>query len=269
MRTINLATALGCLIIPLFLSQPAAAQDGLADIKAAGKIKVGTKADYAPFGFKDASGAIVGLEADLASDVATRLGVPLELVPVVSANRMEFLRQGKIDLMIATMSFQPARDEVVEIIRPFYYASEENVLAPKSAGLKEWKDLAGKPVCGVAGAYYNADVGAVGGKVVALKDVTEALAALKEGRCIAFANDSTMIGNKLTLPEWADYEMPLPSQKPEPWGIAVKKGDTKFRDFMSGVITEWHKTGKLLELEKKWGMKPSPFLVEQQAKAKG
>ena len=37
---------------------------------------------------------------------------------------------------------------------------------------------------------------------------------------------------------------------------------------MSDLSKEWHKTGFILDLEKKWGIPQSPFLVEQQAKAK-
>src|SRR5438046_2559420 len=90
----------------LLLAASVSAQvDTLASIKQKGKIVVGVKADYKPFGFTDPSGKIVGLEIDLASDVAKRLGVQIELVPVIAANRMEFLKQGRIDLMIATMGY--------------------------------------------------------------------------------------------------------------------------------------------------------------------
>jgi polar amino acid transport system substrate-binding protein len=64
----------------------AAQADVLDDIKQRGTLIVGVKADYKPFGFRDPSGAIIGLEPDLAADVANKLGVKLELVPVVSAN---------------------------------------------------------------------------------------------------------------------------------------------------------------------------------------
>src|SRR4249920_941035 len=106
--------------------------DALDDIKKRGTLIVGVKADYKPYGFRDPSGAIVGIEPDLAADVAKRLGVKLELVPVVSSNRMQFLQQGKIDMMIATMSDTPERRKIVDIIDPDYYASGTNVLAKKS-----------------------------------------------------------------------------------------------------------------------------------------
>src|SRR5258706_7070122 len=111
-----------------------AGADAMQDIKAKGTLVVGTKADYRPFGFLDPSGKIVGFELDLAADIAKRLGVKLELVPVVAANRIQFLQQGKIDLMIATMSDTPERRKIVDIVDPDYYASGTNVMAKKSAG---------------------------------------------------------------------------------------------------------------------------------------
>ena len=45
-----------------------------------GKIVVGVKADYKPWGYRDTSGDIVGMEIDMAKDVAAKMGVDLELV---------------------------------------------------------------------------------------------------------------------------------------------------------------------------------------------
>ena len=115
---------------------PAAAQT-LEKIKQRGVLVVGSKADYKPFGFRDPSGAIVGFEPDIAKLVADKLGVKLEIEPVVSSNRMQFLQQGKIDLMIATMNDKPDRRQVVGIIEPLYYASGVNVLANKKAGAED------------------------------------------------------------------------------------------------------------------------------------
>ncbi|MEP7139955.1 MAG: transporter substrate-binding domain-containing protein, partial [Caldimonas sp.] len=129
----------------------AARADALADIKSKGVLVVGTKADYRPFGFIDPSGKIVGFEPDLAADVAKRLGVKLELVPVVSSNRMQFLQQGKIDLMIATMSDTPERRKIIDIVDPNYYGSGTNVLALKSTKLTDWGQLKGKKVCLIQG----------------------------------------------------------------------------------------------------------------------
>ena len=242
--------------------------DTMASIKQKGKMVVGVKADYKPYGYIDPSGKIVGLEIDLANDIAKRLGVEIELIPVVAANRMEFVKQGRIDMMIATMAYRPDRAEVVSIPQPLYYAGAANVLAKKGSGLKNWADLKGKPVCGVQGAYYNRRTGEeFGAQMVVFKGVTEAMAALEAGNCIGTVFDTTYFAG-LSDPKWSDYAMVLPSIDPEPWGLGVRKEDTKFTAFISDVTKEWHKSGFILGLEKKWGIPQSPFLLEQQAKYK-
>lgn len=243
--------------------------DTMASIKQKGKIVVGVKADYKPFGYTDPSGKIVGLEIDLAADIAKRLGVQMELVPVVAANRMEFVKQGRTDMMIATMAYKPDRAEVVAIPQPFYYAGAATVFAKKNSGLRNWTDLKGKPVCAIQGAYYNRKTGEeFGAQLVTFKGVTEAMAALEGGNCVGTVFDTTFFAGIMGDAKWADYAMMVPAIDPEPWGLAVRKEDTKFAAWISDVSKEWHKTGFILELEKKWGIPQSPFLVEQQARFK-
>ena len=248
---------------------PLYAQNALDDIKKRGTLIVGVKADYKPYGFRDPSGAIIGIEPDLAADVAKRLGVKLELVPVVSSNRMQFLEQGKIDLMIATMNDKPDRRKVVYILEPSYYSSGVNILTTKAARLKDWADLKGKKVCMIQGAWYNKELQQTYGmESVAFKGTSEAFSALKSNNCVAFAYDDTLILASLLEPEWKDYEMPLKSVLEDPWGLAVKLGEDKFYKLMSEMIVDWHKTGRIVELEKKYGMANTGYALQMQAKYK-
>jgi len=247
----------------------AAGADVLDDIKKKGVLVVGTKADYRPFGFLDPSGKIVGFEPDLAADVAKRLGVKLELVPVVASNRIQFLQQGKIDMMIATMSDTPERRKIVDIIEPNYYGSGLNVFAPKSAGLKSWEGLRGKKVCLIQGAFYNKELQEkYGVDGVAFPGTAEVYTALKNGNCVAFAYDDTAIVGEMQKPEWSAYEMPLDSILFVPWGLAVKQGEKGLADMMAKTAVEWHKTGFIQDLEKKWGIKPTKFAQEMRDKYK-
>src|SRR3546814_12824710 len=107
MRTLALTAGIAALATAAITS--GASADVIDDIRKRGKLIVGVKADYAPYGYLSSDGKVVGLEPDLAQDVADTLGVGLELVPVVSSNRMQFLEQGKIDLMIAPMSSEERR----------------------------------------------------------------------------------------------------------------------------------------------------------------
>ena len=110
------------------VAQAACSNDVWNKVMERGTIVVGVKADYKPWGFRDTDGSIVGMEIDIAQAAADAMGVELETVAVQSSNRMQFLEQGKIDMMIATMSDREDRREIVGITLPNYYTSGTNIM---------------------------------------------------------------------------------------------------------------------------------------------
>jgi polar amino acid transport system substrate-binding protein len=255
----------------LIISSPPLQAQTLDKIKQRGVLVVGTKADYKPFGFRDPSGSIVGFDPDLAQDVADRLGVKLQLEPVVSANRMQFLQQGKIDLMLATMNVTDERRKTVGIIEPSYYASGVNVFLNRKVGLKNWEQLKDQKICGIQGAFYNKYVAEkYGADIVAFRGQNEAETALQQGNCIGWLYDDTAFMERLADPKWAGFEMPMETILTEPWGAAVKleERDGPWGQFVAKTIADWHRGGKLIELEKKWNIAPSAFLKKAQAETK-
>ena len=256
-------------LLGLVASAAASQADVLDDIKKRGTLIVGVKPDYKPFGFRDPSGGLIGIEPDLAADVAKKLGVKLELVPVLSANRMEFLNQGKIDLMIATMSDKPDRRKVVQVIEPLYYSDAVNVLFRKDAAVKSWTDLKSKKLCGTTGAFYNKDIAQKYEPEIASFDGSEKpLLALKNGDCIGYLYDQTFIAGKLTDDDWKGYQMTLPGIMETPWAIAVKLGEANLQKFLEDLHKEWMKSGRIVELEKKWSVPPTDYAKRMHEKAK-
>ncbi len=234
------------------------------------------KADYPPRGMRDTSGQVVGMEIDMARDVARRLGVDLELVTVLSSNRMQFLQQGRIDLMIATMSVNDERRAAVGVVEPLYYASGVAIMARNGSGITGLRDLQGRRICALQGAYYNREVAEkfVKGELIAFKGVTEAEQALLTGQCEGFVYDDVIhVYKKAADPaKWAGYSVVLvPEIAPLPWGIAVRTEDRDgpWGRFMSEVIVDWHRSGTLLELERKWLGANTPWLMAKHEELKG
>ena len=255
--TVGLALALGA-------SQAQAQNDRFMKVLKRGTLVVGVKADYKPWGFRDSSGKLVGMEIDMAQDVADALGVKLKLVPVQSSNRMQFLQQGKIDLMIATMSDKANRRKVVGIPSPNYYTSGTNVLAKKGV-VSSWADLKGKPVCGKQGAFYNKQVSQkYGAKIIAFVGNAEAKQALRDGKCVAWVYDDSSIMADLASGLYDDYEMPMATEDDNPWALAVPLEELNgiWGNFMSGMIYNWHSSGRLIELEAKWGIQTTQFVID-------
>jgi polar amino acid transport system substrate-binding protein len=264
-----LATAVA-LSFTLAATQADAANERFKKVLERGKLVVGVKADYKPWGFRDPSGKLVGMEVDMAQDVADALGVELELVPVQSSNRMQFLQQGKIDLMIATMSDKANRRKILGVPQPNYYTSGTNLLAKKGA-VSAWTELKGKPVCGKQGAFYNKVVSKrYGADIKAFVGNAEAKQALRDGKCIGWVYDDSSIMADLASGEWDGYEMPLNTEDDTPWALAVpvEELDGIWGNFMSGMTYNWHASGRLSELEKKWGIQPTQYLKNMNERMK-
>ncbi|MGC1428746.1 MAG: transporter substrate-binding domain-containing protein [Albidovulum sp.] len=273
LKSVKFAMVLAVTAAASVASSNAAFSGTLEDIIERGKIVVGSKADYAPWGMRNAEGQIIGMEVDMAMDFAKRIGdaagktIEVEVVPVVASNRMQFLEQGKIDLMIATMSDKLERREVVGIVQPNYYSSGVAVFAHKDSGIADWPDIEDKNICGTQGAWYNKDWGEKNkANMIVFKGVPEIEAALLDGRCVGWLyDDSAFIPRKVNEPEkWADYSISTPVVADVPWGAAVRKDDVDepIGKALSAAIIDWHKSGMIVEWEQKWGIPQTQWVVK-------
>jgi polar amino acid transport system substrate-binding protein len=256
-------------LLLILSAQLAVASDHLALIRERGAVVVGVKGDYVPFGYVDQQGVLVGIEPDLAADLARRLGVGLRLVAVTSANRLQKLEEGSVDLIIATLGDTADRRAIATLIEPGYYASGANVmLRPDADAIQTWADLTGRAVCATQGALFNAEIAAR--YLVDLQTFgsnRDARLALRSGRCVGWLYDDIAIRNLLLEQEWAAYRMPLPSAVATPWAIALSRADagSALERFVSDTVATWHRTGFLADTVRRWGVPPGEYLTAMQA----
>src|SRR4030042_3903169 len=114
--------SLAVLLSLSFLSAATEAKT-LEEIKKSGKIIMGAKGDYPPWGVINAQGKFEGWEIDLCQKLTEYLfGDPnkVEYVAVTGGNRIPFLNSGKIDMIWATMGDTEARAKVVDFSIPSF-----------------------------------------------------------------------------------------------------------------------------------------------------
>jgi len=232
-------------------------------IRARGMLVVGVKTEYPPFGMLDAEGRIVGFEPDLAADLARRLKVELRLVGVTTANRLQKLGDGSVDVLIATLGDTDKRREIATLVEPDYYASGVNLMMRASEKIADWSELRGRTVCTTQGAYFNRPMTQRYLLDLQIYNGTrDAKLAMRDRHCVGWLYDDTAIAGDLRSPEWQDFAMPLPSLMLSPWAIAIEKGEEglELDRVIGDAVAEWHRSGFLIELERKWELKPSPYL---------
>ncbi|MGB0694208.1 MAG: transporter substrate-binding domain-containing protein [Rhodospirillaceae bacterium] len=250
------------------LAQSPGQTDLLAEIQARGSLVVGVKTDYPPFGSFDASGTLVGYDIDAARAIAEDLGVALELQGVTSANRLQKLVAGEVDVVIATLGDSLERRKLVAMVEPHYYGGGANVLLRPETRFASWAELRGHTLCAVQGAVWNRPlVPRLLLKIEAFEGTRGARLALQDGRCVGWLFDEVALQYEQASEEFADYQMPLPATMVLPWAIAVAPGaeTDRLRRQIGDLVAEWHRTGWLQALEQTHGLPPSSFLTRMAA----
>jgi ABC-type amino acid transport substrate-binding protein len=229
------------------------AQSTLAEIKKRDKLIVGVKTDFPPFGSIDAAGKNVGFDIEVAYEFAKAMlgdANKIELVSVTSGNRIPYLQSGKIDIIIATVTVTDERRKVVEFSDP-YFLSGELLLVPKASTINDVKDLNGKKVAIIQGSISDSDLAELAPQATRLKygKVTEAVLAVKAGHADAFAQDDILI-LKLAK-ENSDMRAAGKPFYPRPYGIAVRKGDVEFNNWVNTALKKMHADGSYDRIWKK------------------
>ncbi len=241
------------------LAASAARADRLDDIRARGALVVGVKADYEPFGFRDAAGALAGYDVDVAQGLAEAIGVPVTLVPVTSANRLQKLAAGDVDAIVATLGDTVDRRRLVRMIEPGYYGGGASVMVPEQSPIRSWTDLRNRRLCAVQGALWNRLVATrINAVIEAFGNLRDASLGLGEGACDGFLYDEAALLHLVASGEWPGYRL-LPADYVSPWAIAVAR-DGRLATLFDETVAGWLRDGHLKQLEAKWKLPPSSYL---------
>jgi len=93
----------------------------LDDIAARGVLRVGSTGDYKPFSYRQAGGGFIGMDVELAGELARSLGVRLELVPTTWPTLMADLGADKFDLALSGVSVTAERQRQALFSVPYLH----------------------------------------------------------------------------------------------------------------------------------------------------
>lgn len=169
----------------------------LDEIKKKGKIKIGVFSDKNPFGYVDENGDIQGYDVYFAKRIGKDLlgsEKNVEFVYVEAANRVEYLKAGKVDIILANFTVTEERSEQVDFALP-YMKVALGVVSPEDALITDVEELKGKKLIVVKGTtaetYFTEKYPEI--TLVKFDEYQEAYDALLDGRGDAFSTDNTEV----------------------------------------------------------------------------
>ena len=213
-------------------------------IKDAGKLVLGTSADYPPFEFHteiDGADTITGFDVLLAQKIADKLGVELEVVDMSFDNLLMSLDRGDFDIVMASLTPTEDRMKAVDFSEPYFYGSQVVVVraedADKYTTTESLKDC---PVAAQKGAIQVPIANEIAGesKVVQLVKVGDMINELKAGKVEAVFLDNIIAGGYAAVHD--DLVMADIGIEYESNGncVACKKGDAEMVACVNEVLAE-------------------------------
>ena len=227
--------------------------DALENIKSSGKLRVAVPQDFPPFGSVGADMTAKGYDIDMATLIAEKLGVKVELVPVTSANRIPYLQTNKVDLVISSLGKNPDREKVVDFstaYAPFY----NGVFAPAGLEIKSTEDLAGKTIGVTRGAIEDLELTKVAPASATIKryeDNNGTISAFLSGQVEAVATGNVVAAAIL---ERNPPKRPEPKFliKNSPCYIGLAKNEPALLEKVNGIIAAAKTDGSLNKIAEKW-----------------
>jgi ABC-type amino acid transport substrate-binding protein len=267
------------LVLTAVTAAPALAQEGTLDkIKRTGVLTIGTRTGSPPFAFVNKNNEWVGFTIDLVEQlvkpaVEKEVGRPIKIEKKESTppTRIPLLTSNAVDLIAGTMTDTAERRQSVDFTLTFFYTGAQ-LMVKKGSPIKSVNDLAGKRVAAQQAAT-NAKTLREKYPQVQIREFPDqpaAFQALAQGQVDAYTNDGIQLyGLKAKAPNPNEWDIVGDFYTEDPYGMALRKGDAKFKAAVDAGLKQGFESGKYFEIYEKWfGPKGEvPYPMSQQVRA--
>jgi glutamate/aspartate transport system substrate-binding protein len=244
----------------------AQANDTLAKAKANGKVVMGVRESSAPLSYTLGNNQFTGYHVELCQRILKSIlpGVPVEYVPVTSANRIPLVQNGTVDIECGSTTNNTARQKDVSFALTTY-VTEVRTAVKADSKIDSVADLNGKTVATTTGTTSvallrkNKRAQGIQFKEVYGKDHADSFLLLESGRADAFVMDDNILAGLIAASSNPkNYKIVGETLNVEPIAIMIRKDDPKFKTAVDDYIRKAMKDGEIKMLYTKWFMQPIP-----------
>jgi len=233
--------------------------DSYEKIEEKGYVVMGMDDTFAPMGFRDEKGELVGFDVDLAKEVFQRAGFEVKFQPIDWSMKETELNSGNIDVIWNGYSINDERKEKVAFTQA-YLKNKQIIMTLADSDINSKADLEGKKVAVQNGSStleaINKEPEIVatfeGGEPVLFDTNHEAIMDLEAGRANAVVSDEVLARYYIKQKNPEDYKILEEDFGEEEYGIGLRKGDKKLLELMNKTLDEMREDGSYDEIYKKW-----------------
>ncbi|WP_432205089.1 amino acid ABC transporter substrate-binding protein [Cetobacterium somerae] len=230
-----------------------AKDNSLQNIQDKEEIIIGLDDTFAPMGFRDEEGKIIGFDIDLANEVANRIGVKATFKPCEWDGIIFDLRSKKIDLIWNGLTITPEREKQITFSTPYF--DDDQIVIVKNPNIKSFQDLKDKKI-GVqlgSASYFAFENSALSKETNNLNKYStnvEALLDLEAGRTDAVVIDAVV--GKYYISKKPNFIVLNDILEKQQMGVGMRKDDVALKNKIDETLANMKADGSFDKIYKKW-----------------
>ncbi len=217
-----------------------------------GKLLMGSDTTYPPFESIGDDGKPEGFDVDIATEIAERLGLELEVVTTAWDGIIPGLKADKYDIIMSAMTITDERLEEIDFSDPYIDSNQSIAVKKGNTDIKSEADLAGK----VVGVQVDTTGQFTAEEIPGIKEIRKydtiilAFQELELGRIDAILNDYPV--NAYMRKIRGQTEVVATIKTDEQYGIGIRKGNDQLREAINRALAEMKEDGTYDKIFKKW-----------------
>ncbi|MGA1940174.1 substrate-binding periplasmic protein [Arcobacter sp. YIC-310] len=247
------------IIVCFFLSSLNA--NKLESIKKSNEIKVCIWPEYYGISYLDIrTQKLVGIDSDLAKELAKDLNVTLKYIPSSFATLIKDIKSDKCDIAMFAIGNTKERREQIRFTTPHLSSDIYAITTKNNKRVKTWDDIdtEGIVVAVAKGTYHEPVMKKKlkKAKLLVLNSFKAREEAVRAGRADVFMTDYPFGKRMLAKTSWAKLIIPKTTYHKTPYAWALAYGNDLFYKRVEKFISDIRKDGRLLNLAKQNGLAP-------------
>ncbi|MGT3204445.1 glutamate/aspartate ABC transporter substrate-binding protein [Yersinia enterocolitica] len=252
-------------------AKPDASVDTLKKIKDNGVIVVGHRESSVPFSYYDNQQKVVGYSQDysnlIVDAIKKKLNAPdlqVKLIPITSQNRIPLLQNGTFDFECGSTTNNLERQQQAAFSNTIFVVGTR-LLTKKGSEVKDFNDLAGKPVVVTSGTTSEVLLNKLNEKdkmnmrIISAKDHGDSFRTLESGRAVAFMMDDALLAGERAKAKKPDqWDIVGTPQSQEAYGCMLRKNDPAFKTLLDETIATAQTSGVAEKSFDRWFKNPIP-----------
>lgn len=251
-------TLFGLLITNLFTTTAFA--NGEDDVTPKETLTIGLDDTFAPMGFRNEQGELIGFDIDLSTEVMERLGYDVIYQPIDWSVKEQELNSGNIDMIWNGYGVTPEREELVLMSDVYIEDTQIIVTRAEDDPIESLEDLIGKTITTqssstalqIMEAEWPEEVLDGMGELVLYPNYNNSFLDLDAGRVDAVVVGGVYGNYVVNLRGEEKYNVFLDTSAVEPMAVGLRKSDTDLAEDINATLAELQIDGTYDDIYRKW-----------------